>query len=58
MVDKARSRGRGGAGLGLAVCTAVMEIHRGKISFESTRGVGTCVQVYLAGVNRDDTNQR
>ena len=58
MVDKARSRGRGGAGLGLAVCTAVMEIHRGKISFESTRGVGTCVQVYLAGVNRDDRNQR
>lgn len=58
MVDKARSRGWGGAGLGLAVCTAVMEIHRGKISFESTRGVGTCVQVYLAEVDRDDTDQR
>ena len=51
MVDKARSRGRGGAGLGLAVCTAIMEVHHGKISFESTKGVGTCVRVFLAEAN-------
>lgn len=58
MVDKARSRGRGGAGLGLAVCTAIMEVHRGKISFESVQDVGTCVRVDLVEVNRDDTDQR
>lgn len=53
MVDKARSRGRGGAGLGLAVCTAVMELHHGKISFESTQDVGTCVRIFVSEVDRD-----
>lgn len=53
MVDKARSRGRGGAGLGLAVCTAIMEVHHGNITFESTQGVGTCVRVFLTEVNND-----
>lgn len=54
MVDKARSRGRGGAGLGLAVCTAIMEIHHGRMSYESTPGVGTCVRVFLAEVKRNE----
>ena len=54
MVDKARSRGRGGAGLGLAVCTAIMEIHHGQMSYESTPGVGTCVRVFLAEVKRNE----
>ncbi len=58
MVDKARSRGRGGAGLGLAVCMAIMEVHQGKISFESVQDMGTCVRVVLVEVNRDDTDQR
>lgn len=56
MVDKARSRGRGGAGLGLAVCTAIMEVHHGKMYFESTRGAGTCVRVFLAEVDGRETD--
>ena len=35
-----------------------MEVHRGKISFESVQDVGTCVRVDLVEVNRDDTDQR
>ena len=49
MVDKARSRGQGGAGLGLAVCTAIIEVHKGKMLFESKENTGTCVRVQLMG---------
>ncbi len=56
MVDKARSRGRGGAGLGLAVCTAIMEIHHGKMRYESTQGAGTCVRIFLAEVKSDEAD--
>lgn len=47
MVDKARSRGKGGAGLGLTVCMEIVELHGGRMTFESEPGKGTQVKVYL-----------
>ena len=41
MVDKVRSRGKGGAGLGLAVCMEIVELHGGRMTFESEPGKGT-----------------
>ena len=48
-VDKARSRAQGGAGLGLALCKKIVELHNGKIHFESKPGQGTTVKVILPG---------
>ena len=48
-VDKSRSRAQGGAGLGLALCSRIVELHRGTIDFSSREGVGTCVTVELHG---------
>lgn len=47
MVDKVRSRGKGGAGLGLAVCMEIVELHGGRMTFESEPGKGTQVKVCL-----------
>ena len=44
-VDKSRSRAQGGAGLGLALCSRIVEMHKGTIEFSSREGVGTCVTV-------------
>lgn len=49
MVDKSRSRSQGGAGLGLSVCQRIVELHGGKMEFESVEGTGTQVSVYLKG---------
>lgn len=46
-VDKARSRAQGGAGLGLSIVAKVVELHNGKIDFESELGEGTTVTVQL-----------
>jgi signal transduction histidine kinase len=46
-VDQARSRQRGGSGLGLAIARHIVIRHRGKLSIESTEGVGTKVSVWL-----------
>lgn len=48
-VDKSRSRAQGGAGLGLALCQAIVRIHKGDMSFQSEVGKGTLVKVRLRG---------
>lgn len=40
-VDKARSRRQGGAGLGLALCSRIVTLHRGRLTFRSAPGRGT-----------------
>lgn len=46
-VDKSRSRAQGGAGLGLALCSRIVELHKGTIAFSSREGVGTVVTLEL-----------
>ena len=41
MVDKSRSRSKNGAGLALALCCAILELHRSKLRIESTPGEGS-----------------
>ena len=48
-MDKSRSRAQGGAGLGLALCRQIVELHGGKMEFESILGKGTSVKVTLNG---------
>ena len=51
MADKSRARSEGGAGLGLTICTRIMQIHNGEISFESELGKGTRVTLSWKGVD-------
>lgn len=46
-VDRARSRNSGGTGLGLSIVKHLIEAHNGKVSVESTVGVGTTFKVTL-----------
>ena len=48
-VDKARARSSGSAGLGLALCDKIVQLHQGRMFFESEEGVGTTVTVELNG---------
>ena len=56
-VDKARARSLGNAGLGLALCEKIVQLHRGKIQFESTEGVGTTVMIWLNGGRNEENKE-
>ncbi|MCC8022637.1 MAG: HAMP domain-containing histidine kinase [Clostridiales bacterium] len=53
MADKARTRAAGGAGLGLAISQRIVELHEGRLEFESELGQGTTVHLYLKGGGQD-----
>jgi two-component system phosphate regulon sensor histidine kinase PhoR len=46
-VDVQRSRERGGTGLGLAIVKHIINRHQGRLSIESTKGVGSIFTVHL-----------
>ena len=48
-VDKARSRKMGGAGLGLTLCAKIVELHHGRMRFESNQPRGLRVIVEWKG---------
>lgn len=60
MVDKSRSRSQGGAGLGLSICHKIIELHGGKMNFESEPGLGTTVRLTLPvrGKEMDDSSRK
>lgn len=48
-VDSARSREEGGYGLGLSIAKTIVEKHGGRITVESSEGVGTTFAAWLPG---------
>ncbi len=48
-VDKARSRTLGGTGLGLAIVKHITNVHCGRVTVESTPGVGSTFAIILPG---------
>jgi signal transduction histidine kinase len=46
-VEKSRSIEHGGAGLGLAIVKKIVELHRGKVKFESRQNGWTRIMVSL-----------
>jgi two-component system phosphate regulon sensor histidine kinase PhoR len=49
-VDRARSRKLGGTGLGLAIVKHIVQAHHGRVTVDSTLGVGTTFTIHLPGV--------
>jgi len=48
--DKARSRQMGGTGLGLSIVKHIAEVHRGRVSVNSTPGAGSTFRIHLEPV--------
>ena len=46
-VDRARSRNLGGTGLGLAIVKHIVQAHRGRVTVQSTLGVGSMFTIHL-----------
>jgi signal transduction histidine kinase len=49
--DPSRSREEGGTGLGLAIVKHLVEAHGGRVSAESSRGVGTTITCWFPNVS-------
>jgi two-component system phosphate regulon sensor histidine kinase PhoR len=49
-VDRARSRKLGGTGLGLAIVKHIAQAHHGRVTIESTLGVGSTFTIHLPKV--------
>jgi two-component system phosphate regulon sensor histidine kinase PhoR len=49
-VDRARSRKLGGTGLGLAIVKHIAQAHHGRVTVESTPGVGSTFTIHLPRV--------
>ena len=53
-VDRARSRKLGGTGLGLAIVKHIVQAHHGRVSVDSTLGVGSTFTIHLPKVAAEE----
>lgn len=53
MIDKSRARALGSAGLGLSICSEIIKLHGGSLTFQSAPQVGTCATIHLKGGSSD-----
>jgi two-component system, OmpR family, phosphate regulon sensor histidine kinase PhoR len=56
-VEKGRSRESGGTGLGLAIVKHMVEQHAGRITLESTLGIGSTFTVFLPRLTNSTPHQ-